>query len=107
MDWKQLQTIIYDPDICPSSSFYVNVGDARILGIEIEPRVQLNENWSMQASTSYTDSHLISSPIRPSSKTSANGPLRALLQLELEPALRASAERRPTGLRAGRHGAQG
>ena len=62
MDWKELQTIIYDPDICPSSSFYVNVGDARILGIESNVEYKLNERWSMQASTSYTDSHLISSP---------------------------------------------
>jgi iron complex outermembrane receptor protein len=62
MDWKQLQTIIYDTNICPSSSFYVNVGDAKIRGIESNAEYKLNENWSMQGSVSYTDSHLTSSP---------------------------------------------
>jgi len=62
MNWKQLQTIIYDVNICPSSSFYVNVGQARIYGVESNVDYKVNENWSMQASGSYTDSHLISSP---------------------------------------------
>jgi iron complex outermembrane receptor protein len=62
MNWKQLQTIIYDVNICPSSSFYVNVGGARIYGVESNVDYKVNENWSMQAAGSYTDSHLISSP---------------------------------------------
>ena len=62
MDWKKLQTIIYDADICPSSSFYVNVGDARIYGAESNIDFKVNDNWSLQAAASYTDSHLISSP---------------------------------------------
>jgi len=62
MDWKQLQTIIYDVDICPPSSFYVNVGDARIQGVESNVDYKLDEHWSLQASGSYTDSHLTSSP---------------------------------------------
>ena len=64
MDWKQLQTIIYDVDICAPSSFNVNVGDARIYGIESNVDLKVTENWSLQAATSYTDSHLISSPYR-------------------------------------------
>ena len=62
MNWKQLQTIIYDPGICPPSSFYVNVGDARIQGAESNVEYKLDEHWSLQAAASYTDSHLISSP---------------------------------------------
>lgn len=62
MNWKQLQTIIYDVNICAPSSFYVNVGDARIYGVESNVDYKVNENWSMQAAGSYTDSHLISSP---------------------------------------------
>ncbi len=62
MNWKQLQTIIYDVDICAPSSFYVNVGGARIYGTESNVNFQISENWSMQAAGSYTDSHLISSP---------------------------------------------
>ena len=64
MDWKQLQTIIYDVDICAPSSFNVNVGDARIYGVESNVDLKVTENWSLQAATSYTDSHLISSPYR-------------------------------------------
>ena len=62
MNWKQLQTIIYDVNICAPSSFYVNVGDARIYGVESNVDYKLSENWSLQAAGSYTDSHLISSP---------------------------------------------
>ncbi len=62
MKWKQLQTLIYDVDICAPSSFNVNVGDARIEGIESNVDYKLDEHWSMQASGSYTDSHLTSSP---------------------------------------------
>ncbi len=59
MHWKDLQTIIYDPDICPPSSFYVNVGNARIYGVESNIDFRVNENWSLQASASYNDSHLV------------------------------------------------
>jgi iron complex outermembrane recepter protein len=62
MNWKQLQTIIYDVNICAPSSFYVNVGDARIYGVESNVDYKFNDNLSFQAAGSYTDSHLISSP---------------------------------------------
>ena len=62
MKWADLQSLIYDVDICKSSSFNVNVGDARVQGIESNVDYKLNEHWSMQASGSYTDSHLKSSP---------------------------------------------
>ena len=60
MHWKQLQTIIYDVDICAPSSFYVNVGNARIYGVESNINYKLSANWSLQAAGSYTDSHLVS-----------------------------------------------
>jgi iron complex outermembrane recepter protein len=59
MHWKQLQTIIYDVDICPTSSFNANVGDARIYGLESNVSYKINDNWSMQAAGSYTDSRLV------------------------------------------------
>ena len=62
MKWKDLQTLIYDVDICPSSSFNVNVGEARIYGAESNVEFKPTEHWSLQAAASYTDSHLISSP---------------------------------------------
>ena len=61
MNWRDLQTIIYDINICPSASFYANVGQARVYGAESNVDYKVNENWSLQASASYTDSHLISS----------------------------------------------
>jgi outer membrane receptor protein involved in Fe transport len=61
MDWKDLQTLIYDPDLCLSSSFQANVGNARVYGVESNVDYRLTDNWSLQASASYTDSHLIES----------------------------------------------
>jgi outer membrane receptor protein involved in Fe transport len=61
MNWRDLQTIIYDINICPSASFYANVGEARVYGAESNVDYKVNENWRLQASASYTDSHLISS----------------------------------------------
>jgi iron complex outermembrane recepter protein len=61
MYWKDLQTLIYDINICPSASFNANVGEARIYGAESNVDYNVNENWSFQGSVSYTDSHLISS----------------------------------------------
>jgi outer membrane receptor protein involved in Fe transport len=60
MDWKDYQTIIYDVNICPSASFYANVGQARIYGAESNVDYKVDENWSLQAAASYTDSHMIS-----------------------------------------------
>jgi len=60
MNWKDLQTIIYDANICPTSSFYANVGQARIYGAESNVDYRITDNWSVQGSASYTDSHLIS-----------------------------------------------
>ena len=62
MNWKDLQSLIYDINLCPSSSFQANVGNARIYGIESNVDYRLTGNWSLQASVSYTDSHLIESP---------------------------------------------
>lgn len=61
MDWKDLQTLIYDINICPSASFNANVGQARIYGVESNVDYKVDEHWSLQASGSYTDSHLASS----------------------------------------------
>jgi iron complex outermembrane receptor protein len=61
MNWKDLQTLIYDVDTCAPSSFNANVGQARIYGLESNVDYRISDNWSLQASTAYTDSHLISS----------------------------------------------
>jgi outer membrane receptor protein involved in Fe transport len=59
MHWKQLQTIIYDANICAPSSFNANVGTARIYGVESNVDYRISSDWSMQASGGYTDSHLV------------------------------------------------
>jgi outer membrane receptor protein involved in Fe transport len=63
MHWKKLQTIIYDVNICAPSSFYINVGNARIYGLESNLDYKINENWSVQAAGGYTDSRLVSSQV--------------------------------------------
>jgi iron complex outermembrane receptor protein len=61
MNWRDLQTLISDLNICAFSSFNANVGKARIYGVESNVDYRLNDNWSLQAAASYNDSHLISS----------------------------------------------
>lgn len=58
--WNDLQTIIYDANKCPTSSFYANVGKAHIYGAESNVDYKISDNWSLQAAASYTDSHLTS-----------------------------------------------
>jgi iron complex outermembrane recepter protein len=62
MDWKQYQAIIYNADVCASSSFYVNVGDAKIKGVESNIQFAPTENWSFQAAGNYNDARIVSSP---------------------------------------------
>jgi iron complex outermembrane receptor protein len=62
MEWQNFQTIIYDADICLPSSFYANVGTARIIGTESNIDWAVNENLRLQANANYVDSHLIKSP---------------------------------------------
>ena len=61
MDWKDLQTTIYDPDICAPSSFNANVGNARVRGAEANIDFKADEHWKLQAAANYTDSHLVQS----------------------------------------------
>jgi iron complex outermembrane receptor protein len=58
MKWKQLQALIYDANVCASSSYNINVGDARIYGVESNVDYKVNDNWSLQASGNYTDSRV-------------------------------------------------
>ena len=61
MNWKDLQTLIVDANLCPFSSFNANVGNARVYGFESNIDYKVTDNWSLQASVSYTDAHLIES----------------------------------------------
>ena len=60
MKWKQLQALIYNANVCASSSYNVNVGDARIYGVESNIDYKIDDNWSVQVSGDYTDSRITS-----------------------------------------------
>jgi iron complex outermembrane recepter protein len=60
MDWKQLQALIYDAEVCPSSSYNINVGDARIYGMESNIDYKVDEHLTVQASMDYTDARVTS-----------------------------------------------
>jgi iron complex outermembrane recepter protein len=60
MPWKNFQTAIYDPSICTTSSYYANLGDARVYGVESNVDLKLNEHWSFQGAVNYNDSELTS-----------------------------------------------
>jgi len=59
MPWKNYQTAVYDLSICPTT-FNANLGNARIYGAESNVDLKATDHWSLQASVSYNDSHLIS-----------------------------------------------
>ncbi|MBV8144175.1 MAG: TonB-dependent receptor [Gammaproteobacteria bacterium] len=60
MDWKDLQAYIYDALVCASSSYNINVGDARIYGAETNIAYQITDNLTLQASANYTQGSVIS-----------------------------------------------
>jgi outer membrane receptor protein involved in Fe transport len=60
MDWKDLQALIYDALVCPSSSYNINVGDARIYGAESNIDYHITDNLALQASVNYTQGSIIS-----------------------------------------------
>jgi outer membrane receptor protein involved in Fe transport len=60
MPWKNFQTLLFDPDICSSSSFNANIGDARVYGAESNVKYQATAFLSLEFSGSYNDSHIIS-----------------------------------------------
>ena len=58
MPWKQLQTLVFDPSICPSSSFSANVGDARVYGMETNLKYHPTAALSLSLSASYNDARM-------------------------------------------------
>jgi iron complex outermembrane recepter protein len=60
MDWKDLQALIYNALVCSSASYNINVGDARIYGVESNIDYHPSENWTIQASINYTDGKVVS-----------------------------------------------
>ena len=94
MDWKNLQTIIYDVDICAAEQLLRQRRRGAHLRRRIEHRLQGQRQLVVAGgSASYTDSHLISSQYATfEGRRRRTAALRAVLQLERQPALRAPAE---------------
>jgi iron complex outermembrane receptor protein len=59
MPWKNLQTLVFDPSICPSSSFNANVGNAQVYGAESNAKYQATNALSMELSASYNDAKVL------------------------------------------------
>ena len=55
MDWKNLQALIYNALVCSSASYNINVGNARIYGVESNIDYHVTDNLTFQASVNYTD----------------------------------------------------
>jgi iron complex outermembrane recepter protein len=60
MDWKDLQALIYNALVCPTSSYNINVGEAHIYGAESNIDYRVGERWSLQASLNYTQASVVS-----------------------------------------------
>jgi outer membrane receptor protein involved in Fe transport len=60
MDWKNLQALVYNALVCSSASYNINVGDARIYGVESNVDYHISENLTLQAALNYTDAHVTS-----------------------------------------------
>jgi iron complex outermembrane receptor protein len=60
MDWKDLQALIYNALVCPSSSYNINVGQARIYGAESNIDYRITDDLTLQASVDYTQASVTS-----------------------------------------------
>jgi outer membrane receptor protein involved in Fe transport len=60
MDWKDLQALIYNALVCPTSSYNINVGQARIYGAESNTDYRITDNLTFQASVDYTQASVTS-----------------------------------------------
>jgi iron complex outermembrane receptor protein len=58
MPWKNLQSFIFDPDVCAAASFNANIGAARVYGMESDIKYQPTQFLSMMVSASYNDSRV-------------------------------------------------
>jgi iron complex outermembrane recepter protein len=73
MPWKNYQSLLFDPNVCASSSFVANIGNAKIYGSETEIKYSPNANLSMDVSLSYNDSRIITDSYYSASSAAAGG----------------------------------
>jgi outer membrane receptor protein involved in Fe transport len=84
-DWKDFQTTVFDLAISPTS-FYANMGDARIVGMETSIEARPTEGLSLSLSGSYNDSQIVTNTF-----ANADFPVLAHERLPSVPYFKASA----------------
>ena len=62
MNWSKLQTLLYNAAVCAVASYNINIGQARIYGMETNVNYKVNESLSFEGAASYTDSRITSTP---------------------------------------------
>jgi outer membrane receptor protein involved in Fe transport len=60
MEWKNLQSSLYDPEICPPVAITTNIGNARVQGVDSNIEYRLSEGLTIKAAGSYNSSTLLS-----------------------------------------------
>ncbi|MEI8297628.1 MAG: TonB-dependent receptor [Pseudomonadota bacterium] len=62
MDWKDVQTLIYNPPVFGNTTFGVNGGTYRVKGLELQITARVTEGLTLMASMSDNDAKQSSSP---------------------------------------------
>jgi iron complex outermembrane recepter protein len=74
MDWKNVQTLIYNPPIFGNTTFGVAGPDYRIKGVELQIVARVTEGLTLQGSVSHNNSSETNSPCIASSNKVAQNP---------------------------------
>jgi outer membrane receptor protein involved in Fe transport len=74
MDWKNVQTLIYNPPIFGNTTFGVEGPDYRIKGAELQIVARVTEGLTVQGSISHNNASETNSPCIASSNKVANNP---------------------------------
>ncbi len=74
MDWKNVQTLIYNPPVFGNTTFGVQGPDYRIKGAELQIVGRVTEGLTLQGSMSYNSTSETNSPCIKSTNTVANNP---------------------------------
>jgi iron complex outermembrane receptor protein len=74
MDWKNVQTLLYNPPISGNTTFGVQGPDYRIKGVELQIVARVTDGLSLQGSVSHNNASQTNSPCLKSSNAVANNP---------------------------------
>src|SRR5437762_678041 len=99
MDWKDVQTLIYNPPVYGNTTFGVTGPTYRIKGGELQFAMRATEGLTLNASMSYNDSKQTTSPcihsagVTPTPPTTGGSPWRASTTSVRCPTSRAASHR--------------